>query len=967
MAVVGGPKPARHADIAAALAKAGISVESLSLDDLAAGTRLRADRFDALVLADSAYFPYAAKDSVLRFLRAGGDLVLLGGRAFEHAVWKVEGRWVTEAELQERAAAMPVLKRFFGFEDGTFGGWQRGTNNKQHKTTLASASGKVGRCLRIDIGRIGRGWDTQSTALPASFPKEANLLVFWAKASKGTAEMAVELDEGDGSRWIAVVRLGQEWRRYALTPRAFKFWKDSWSKGRGGSDDVLCMQKAARLSFGLATGHTRFLPGAHTLWIDEVGCGRMALPAGINFSKRLDLELFPATDVYRLECVESIVSTQKGRGDPAVSVDAEWRGQFGGWSAVGHPVPRKGRMIPLLSARDGHGRHRGWAASLLVHHAGDYCGSHWLLVGIDMPSFYHSDAFAPMLARLLKRMQGDSLAKWAAAQDASEEAHRLPLSTAAPKGFVRVSDDGRSLAKPDGEPLFLIGCNYIGTFDRKVWSGAYTVRTLADDFQAMAAAGLNSARVYGAAKLLEKPHLREALFECARRHGIYLLLELDADGWVEFKKATSDTIREHLRSVAAAAKDESMVLGYDLENEPYLGTIAAIRFDGQPSPVLKLQPYERFTGHFDRKWVDKAVKERPGWPKVPKWTTDDEARQLYTAAQIWNRHIRQYLGDGNASVFARHTGRLPLDGELHEFLAAVNETFGLWVRLAASTLRETDSNHLVSVGYNTILECLPANQPLDFVSHHVYERPFSYEHVRRNLTTLDRLAKTWPDRPITLGEFGYSNGIAMGERRLDEHSAAVGETMHYLWALSHGYSGCMKWALADWPVPYSRRFAPWLRDDEHRTYESGFGLYAYDGTPTGRPKPIVHALRFLREYVDAGGRGGKLHIRKGQALTIGAAYEYRAENALFIGDVSSNTSRLRFRSEKPTNLMLAWTASSLRMLSTCDLEVTIAPAQFASGLQGRHPRVQGKCAGVRQAERGLSIRLLAGQAVRIGD
>ena len=44
-------------------------------------------------------FPAAARDSLLQFLRAGGDLVTLGGYAFQDLVRHVDGQWKSEQDL----------------------------------------------------------------------------------------------------------------------------------------------------------------------------------------------------------------------------------------------------------------------------------------------------------------------------------------------------------------------------------------------------------------------------------------------------------------------------------------------------------------------------------------------------------------------------------------------------------------------------------------------------------------------------------------------------------------------------------------------------------------------------------------------------------------------------------------------------------------------------------------------------
>jgi len=273
-----------------------------------------------------------------------------------------------------------------------------------------------------------------------------------------------------------------------------------------------------------------------------------------------------------------------------------------------------------------------------------------------------------------------------------------------------------------------------------------------------------------------------------------------------------------------------------------------------------------------------------------------------------------------------------------------------------------DKRHLITVGYNTVLTALPCNRRLDFVSEHVYQRPYALADVMKNVTTLDRLATLWRGKPVSLGEFGYSNGIAMGGGYLSFDASAVGEMIHWLYALSHGYEGCKKWMLVDWPLPYNRRFAPWIGDEPHRIYEERFGLFFYDGTPEGRPKPIAHALRFLRDYVDRAGPGGTLDIRPGPT-PIGAAYVYRGDRALFLGARGHSTGGVSFKAAVPTNLMLDWGGDALRVLSTADATATIEPTAFLPGLTAG--KVDGRHGGLKREGRRLTIELLAGETVRI--
>ena len=211
-----------------------------------------------------------------------------------------------------------------------------------------------------------------------------------------------------------------------------------------------------------------------------------------------------------------------------------------------------------------------------------------------------------------------------------------------------------------------------------------------------------------------------------------------------------------------------------------------------------------------------------------------------------------------------------------------------------------DTNHLITVGYDTAFAALPSNRQLDFVSHHVM--PPAWFAGRAGEPDHARPARrSWPDKPITLGEFGYSTGIPLANGYLDRYTASVGEMIHYLYAFTKDYDGVKKWMLNDWPYKIMQHYGDWNQGDVTRVYEERFGLYYYDGTPAGRPKPIVHALRFVGEHIAGLAPSGTLEIVPAP-LSIGAGYVYKNKQALFIGNTAYTAAGLSFsRGGRPTS------------------------------------------------------------------
>jgi hypothetical protein len=130
-------------------------------------------------------------------------------------------------------------------------------------------------------------------------------------------------------------------------------------------------------------------------------------------------------------------------------------------------------------------------------------------------------------------------------------------------------------------------------------------------------------------------------------------------------------------------------------------------------------------------------------------------------------------------------------------------------------------------------------------------------------------------------------------------------------------------------------------------------------------RALLAVLRFLRDDVDGGGQGGTLTLRPCQELSIGAAYEYRAPNALFLGGPSYQSPALQFTAKHPRNLMLGWDARTLRLLSAADATVRLDPGAFVPSIRVGKAAVAGRVAQSRTEERREVISVVEGEDVRL--
>jgi hypothetical protein len=695
---------------------------------------------------------------------------------------------------------------------------------------------------------------------------------------------------------------------------------------------------------------TRAARDAVTRFITEGG--RLVLLGAAGFVHPGAMTL-PAFSRYEAYAMPEIASVTPAAGQKLVK-EALIQGRFSGRSAIGFSR-RAARFTPVLAARDRLGRETGWACGVLSHFA-EYANSDFILFGIDTPAFYRTTVFARTLVSLLEATRDDALTKAALEEEEKRLAVRIKLASPAPSGFVSLGADGRHFTLPGGKRLFLIGANYHRSIDENEWSVPnlrFDEAAFEDDFRKAREAGINCLRLGPGNRFYDDPQLVK---ECARKYGVYVLVLLT---W-----GAGQNFVENAERVARMYADEPMVIGYDLANEPPPHAFTAQTYDGEKSPALKLAPYERLSNLFDRPVLDAQIGAERGRPGGAAEAVEDQ-RNLAAFDQIWNR-AKDPIARGAETTFPGLAGSFRVSDEYQPVADALNESVALWVRKHVEAIRKFDQRHLISIGYNNTIATLPANAALDFVSHHVYDAPQSYEMVMSNITTMDRLAALFPGKPVTLGEFGYSNGMAMPDGRyLDFHTSAVGEMAHYLYALAKGYDGCFKWVLNDWHWDVIGKAGD--RGRATQIYEAWFGFYYYDGNPhgLGRMKPVAHATRFLSDYLAGGGAGGgTIGIRRGRT-PIGAVYEYKAKDALFVGDTVYRSPHLSFQAAEPANVMLWWTTRGLTLMATADTTLRIDPRFFGPALSAAAAKVRGRTGASRVVGTNLELDLLEGETVTI--
>ena len=237
-----------------------------------------------------------------------------------------------------------------------------------------------------------------------------------------------------------------------------------------------------------------------------------------------------------------------------------------------------------------------------------------------------------------------------------------------------------------------------------------------NDFCAAQKAGINMFRFWSS-NIENNPVNFNTILALAQKYNIYLLLLP-----LPHAQPTDQETLVALKKCARLAADSPMVIGYDLVNEPLITEVGAVRINGQPSPIIQHNTYDRYPAEMtNRLWVDQLTQNRSGWPEIKPWVNDDNARELLAAHFLGEKLLQQQMTCSNISLLCGLEKNLGLPQEYQSFQQAVNQTFQDWIDFQIDALKNIAPHQYITVGYNSPLVALAANQALDFQSYHLYK------------------------------------------------------------------------------------------------------------------------------------------------------------------------------------------------------------------------------------------------------
>jgi len=348
-------------------------VDFISADQLADPASFNAERYWLVILPYGSYFPAAARDNFLAYLRAGGDFLSTGGYAFDSPVIRWKDHWLTAEDALRTIPTHEVNVGSDGDRIYLTGKWNApepwGDGNGTKRWSGKSAG------LRLTVDPAKRyTLSIQLATNPAAAAFKRRILINGKPVLDIPATVSDDLKLHLGPDQFA----GR--RELDLT-----FDCDLWKpKDITNSSDTRLL--------GVAVGQVRLIPDGPAE--PQPDLSPLSKPINMRHGKGGDflewkeeqLGVFDAG--YPLTDGKSI---SPASDQHIVPLSYSLKGSFEGMAAAGttgsawywnSPADRS-RLIPLLETRDEFGRFRGNAGSLMINTLPPYRGSIWAYFGID--------------------------------------------------------------------------------------------------------------------------------------------------------------------------------------------------------------------------------------------------------------------------------------------------------------------------------------------------------------------------------------------------------------------------------------------------------------------------------------------------------------------------------------------------------------------------------------------------------
>lgn len=396
------------AALAEALRQRDWGVTVLNGQDVCDPAVLHPAQVPLLVVPSAPIYPRDGQAALARYLSHGGRVLFLGAPPLSLPVARMEGEWLDRSGYGSRLAQIRPEKELAGGASAALA-WSLAAKSRACGATFAPGIESPGQpAWRYQVKNLD-GWAVYRTpGLPGMFSGGQDLLCLRVKGDSGTPALTVELEERDGSRWMAGVPLTETWEWRVLPVSHFRFWPDSpQGIGRGEAGDHCRAAEVTRLALGLIEGQDGVEAGRGGFWLSSLGTAKNPLGEFPSVDPSLVIEsVSPSYKLY--PCRELARFRAAGAAIPGLKPDLMPRGEI--WS----PLPRPGaegfgrqrqwRLLPILEALDSQGVCRGSPAWMLAWLEGERRGALVGCLGVNDAAFFRTPSGIALTGELVRRM-----------------------------------------------------------------------------------------------------------------------------------------------------------------------------------------------------------------------------------------------------------------------------------------------------------------------------------------------------------------------------------------------------------------------------------------------------------------------------------------------------------------------------------------------------------------------------------
>jgi hypothetical protein len=482
-----------------------------------------------------------------------------------------------------------------------------------------------------------------------------------------------------------------------------------------------------------------------------------------------------------------------------------------------------------------------------------------------------------------------------------------------------VAEDRQHLLDPNGRLFFVLGVNYEGYFDRtwRMWHDSlFDLDLITRDLRKAQTSGFNAVRIFVQQGLLEDLRAGDfdkldRVLEQAGQANLAVLLTLNDAHSLDLAGVSEldARIADHLR-------DSPVLLGYDLENEPVFYNLVAARYpQGIHAPVQT----DALIQHYGQRVSRGEAEQMQRAGRIPAHLSPDLAYYYANGLRLFlefDSAATEWSKRANADTL-RYMNSTAADHWRH-FIHVVDATLAAWLTARLEPLRAADPRHLVTIGWHwPHFAGLPANRVLDFQQFHHYGAR-SLSGLQQTVDYLRGLQHNFPNHPVVLGEFGYSNASSPRpdlSQPVVPSLTALYETALLCTLQAEGLAGGFKWMLND------------VAGADHNPWEASFGVFGVGD----QPKQVRGLILRLAEMWGEAPKAGT--IRRLRDAHTGLAYRYTLPGSTLVagGSYQDDVLVWQSQSDRPAHVFVSWDNQEIVLEATDQGRVVLEPDKLAPG------------------------------------